>query len=46
LILKRENFFEIDGIPTLGTGKVDLKKVKEIAMERAGNREKGPVIPG
>ena len=33
---KRENIYHIDAIPMLGTGKVDLKKVKTIALEKAG----------
>ncbi|MCH8054805.1 MAG: AMP-binding protein [Deltaproteobacteria bacterium] len=35
-IPKRENLYCIDAIPLLGTGKVDLKKAKMMAMERAG----------
>jgi acyl-[acyl-carrier-protein]-phospholipid O-acyltransferase/long-chain-fatty-acid--[acyl-carrier-protein] ligase len=35
---KRDNFYCIDAIPTLGTGKVDLRKVKSIALERAGDK--------
>ncbi|MFQ5658343.1 MAG: AMP-binding protein, partial [Candidatus Methylomirabilales bacterium] len=35
-IPKRENIYYIEDIPVLGTGKVDLKKVKMMAMERAG----------
>lgn len=34
-IPKRENFYHIETIPTLGTGKVNLKMVKTIALERA-----------
>lgn len=36
-IPKRESFYYIDAIPTLGTGKVDLKQVKLIALEKAKN---------
>ena len=32
---KRESFYYIEAIPTLGTGKVDLRKVKTIAAEKA-----------
>jgi acyl-[acyl-carrier-protein]-phospholipid O-acyltransferase/long-chain-fatty-acid--[acyl-carrier-protein] ligase len=34
-IPKRENLFLIDTLPLLGSGKVDLKKVKAMASERA-----------
>ncbi|HLN85409.1 MAG TPA: AMP-binding protein, partial [Candidatus Limnocylindrales bacterium] len=34
-IPKRENIHCIDAIPTLGTGKADLKKLKALALERA-----------
>ena len=29
------DFFQIPELPILGTGKVDLKRVKELALERA-----------
>lgn len=32
-IPKKESFFRIDNIPLLGTGKVDLKKIKVLAQE-------------
>jgi len=35
-IPKRENIHPIDAIPLLGSGKVDLKKVKQLALEKAG----------
>jgi acyl-[acyl-carrier-protein]-phospholipid O-acyltransferase/long-chain-fatty-acid--[acyl-carrier-protein] ligase len=35
-IPKRENVVPIDAIPTLGTGKVDLRRVKQLALERTG----------
>ena len=34
-IPKRESFYYIETIPTLGTGKVDLRQVKKIALEKA-----------
>jgi acyl-[acyl-carrier-protein]-phospholipid O-acyltransferase / long-chain-fatty-acid--[acyl-carrier-protein] ligase len=34
-IPKRENLHPIDTIPVLGSGKVDLKKVKTLALERS-----------
>lgn len=33
-IPKRENLYLVEAIPTLGTGKVDLKQVKTVAMHR------------
>ncbi|MFQ5780662.1 MAG: AMP-binding protein, partial [Nitrospiria bacterium] len=35
-IPKQENIYYIGAIPTLGTGKTDLRKVKLIALERLG----------
>jgi acyl-[acyl-carrier-protein]-phospholipid O-acyltransferase/long-chain-fatty-acid--[acyl-carrier-protein] ligase len=35
-IPKRENFYYIETIPTLGTGKVDLRAVKALALQFAG----------
>jgi acyl-[acyl-carrier-protein]-phospholipid O-acyltransferase/long-chain-fatty-acid--[acyl-carrier-protein] ligase len=36
-IPKREDFYLIDSIPVLGSGKVDLKNVKRMAQEKAGD---------
>lgn len=36
-IPKRENLHQVESIPLLGSGKVDLKKVKALALERAKN---------
>jgi acyl-[acyl-carrier-protein]-phospholipid O-acyltransferase/long-chain-fatty-acid--[acyl-carrier-protein] ligase len=33
---KRECLVQIDAIPTLGTGKVDLRRLRQLASERAG----------
>lgn len=33
---KRENIYPVDGLPTLGTGKLDLRGVKARAVELAG----------
>jgi acyl-[acyl-carrier-protein]-phospholipid O-acyltransferase/long-chain-fatty-acid--[acyl-carrier-protein] ligase len=33
-IPKRENLYFIEGIPTLGTGKVDLRAIKALALQR------------
>jgi acyl-[acyl-carrier-protein]-phospholipid O-acyltransferase/long-chain-fatty-acid--[acyl-carrier-protein] ligase len=33
---KRECLFPIDAVPTLGTGKVDLRRLRELAVERTG----------
>jgi len=35
-IPKRENFYMVDGIPQLGTGKLDLRGVRVRAQELAG----------
>jgi acyl-[acyl-carrier-protein]-phospholipid O-acyltransferase/long-chain-fatty-acid--[acyl-carrier-protein] ligase len=35
-IPKRENLYHLDMIPLLGSGKVDLKKVRALALEMAG----------
>ena len=34
---KRENLYAIESIPTLSTGKVDLRKVKAIALEKSSD---------
>ena len=34
-ILKRENLHQVESIPLLGSGKVDLKKVKALALDQA-----------
>lgn len=34
---KREGFIEVDGIPVLGTGKLDLRSLKQVALERCGS---------
>ncbi len=31
-----DSFCQVDSIPVLGTGKVDLKALKELALERFG----------
>ena len=33
---KREHLMQIPEIPTLGTGKVDLRRLRQLALERAG----------
>jgi acyl-[acyl-carrier-protein]-phospholipid O-acyltransferase/long-chain-fatty-acid--[acyl-carrier-protein] ligase len=35
-IPKRENIYSVEAIPVLGTGKVDLRKAKMMALEKAG----------
>ncbi len=35
-IPKKENFFKVDGIPLLGSGKTDLKQVKQLAQKFCG----------
>jgi acyl-[acyl-carrier-protein]-phospholipid O-acyltransferase/long-chain-fatty-acid--[acyl-carrier-protein] ligase len=34
-IPRRDSLFQIDAIPTLGTGKTDLRAVKQLALSRA-----------
>ncbi|MEA2657686.1 MAG: acyl-[acyl-carrier-protein]-phospholipid O-acyltransferase, partial [Candidatus Binatota bacterium] len=34
-IPKRENLHAIDSLPLLGSGKVDLKKIKTLALEQS-----------
>ena len=34
-IPKRENYYRVDAIPTLGTGKLDLRKARELAEQKA-----------
>ena len=36
-IPKRENLYQIESFPLLGSGKVDLKKVKALALEQAAD---------
>jgi acyl-[acyl-carrier-protein]-phospholipid O-acyltransferase/long-chain-fatty-acid--[acyl-carrier-protein] ligase len=36
---KRSQFVKIDAIPYLGTGKLDLRKLKDLALELAGDPE-------
>jgi acyl-[acyl-carrier-protein]-phospholipid O-acyltransferase / long-chain-fatty-acid--[acyl-carrier-protein] ligase len=38
---RRENFLRIDAFPTLGSGKVDLKRIREMARELVAGREGG-----
>ncbi len=38
---RRDCLFQIEAIPTLGTGKVDLKRVKEMAKEKVGSEVPG-----
>ena len=35
-IPKQENIYAVDALPTLGTGKLDVRKAKEIAREKVG----------
>jgi acyl-[acyl-carrier-protein]-phospholipid O-acyltransferase/long-chain-fatty-acid--[acyl-carrier-protein] ligase len=41
-IPKRENLYYIDAIPLLGTGKVDLRRVRALALEMAGSMTMPP----
>jgi acyl-[acyl-carrier-protein]-phospholipid O-acyltransferase/long-chain-fatty-acid--[acyl-carrier-protein] ligase len=42
-IPKPNQFFEVEAIPTLGTGKTDLRKSAELALE-AVSRERHPAL--
>jgi acyl-[acyl-carrier-protein]-phospholipid O-acyltransferase/long-chain-fatty-acid--[acyl-carrier-protein] ligase len=35
-IPRADSFIEVEGIPTLGTGKVDLRAVKQVALDSLG----------
>jgi acyl-[acyl-carrier-protein]-phospholipid O-acyltransferase/long-chain-fatty-acid--[acyl-carrier-protein] ligase len=37
-IPKQENIYYVDAIPSLGTGKVDLRKVRALALEMTGGK--------
>jgi hypothetical protein len=37
---RKENFFPVDSLPILGSGKLDLKKVKETAKRLAGTHQR------
>ena len=34
---RRDHFLKVDTLPVLGTGKLDLREVKRIAVERLGS---------
>jgi acyl-[acyl-carrier-protein]-phospholipid O-acyltransferase/long-chain-fatty-acid--[acyl-carrier-protein] ligase len=36
-IPKRENFIKVDHLPVLGTGKLDLRTLKQLALEKLTN---------
>ena len=35
---RKDNFFEIDALPALGSGKLDLRRVKELALSLSVKR--------
>ena len=37
----RTNFIKVDALPLLGTGKMDLRRLKQIATERLATERKG-----
>nr|NIO08207.1 hypothetical protein [Deltaproteobacteria bacterium] len=41
-IPRGENIYRVDEIPLLGSGKVDLKQIKTMALERAGGNAMAP----
>lgn len=38
---RRDNYFQIDEMPTLGSGKLDMKQLKTIAADLVGNKAAG-----
>jgi acyl-[acyl-carrier-protein]-phospholipid O-acyltransferase/long-chain-fatty-acid--[acyl-carrier-protein] ligase len=40
---RREDIHRVDALPALGTGKVDFRGVRALAMERAAASQKAPV---
>ncbi len=44
-IPKRENFYLVDAIPTLGTGKVDLVKARALILEKMASESRDAGIP-
>jgi acyl-[acyl-carrier-protein]-phospholipid O-acyltransferase/long-chain-fatty-acid--[acyl-carrier-protein] ligase len=43
---RRDSIVPIDAIPMLGTGKVDLRRVKELALERTARDVSRDAVPG
>ena len=41
-IPRRDNFIKVDQLPVLGTGKLDLRALKRIALERSTNAKLSP----
>lgn len=41
-----DQFVRVEAIPYLGTGKLNLQRVKELALEKAGGRAAAPVSQG
>ncbi len=41
-IPRRDNFFKVDQLPVLGTGKLDLRGVKQIALDKKSHSQFGP----
>ncbi|RKZ58145.1 MAG: hypothetical protein DRQ44_15030, partial [Gammaproteobacteria bacterium] len=39
---RKDNYFQIDEMPALGTGKLDLKQLKTIAQERVASKHLTP----
>jgi acyl-[acyl-carrier-protein]-phospholipid O-acyltransferase/long-chain-fatty-acid--[acyl-carrier-protein] ligase len=40
---KRENYYHVDSIPTLGTGKLDLRRARELAEQKAAAKAQSAV---
>jgi acyl-[acyl-carrier-protein]-phospholipid O-acyltransferase/long-chain-fatty-acid--[acyl-carrier-protein] ligase len=43
---KREDLHIVDAIPTLGTGKVDLRGVRQLALAQTKDVARSAVTPG
>jgi len=38
-IPRKDSFIKVDQIPILGTGKLDLRELKRVALERLGKKQ-------
>jgi acyl-[acyl-carrier-protein]-phospholipid O-acyltransferase/long-chain-fatty-acid--[acyl-carrier-protein] ligase len=43
-IPRRDSFVEVPEIPILGSGKVDLRRVKDIALQHFAGRKSDPAV--
>lgn len=42
---RKENYFTIDAMPTLGSGKIDQKRLKDLALQKVSARQSTPAEP-